>query len=123
VQRTDNDARPSRNTWRSKNTWKQHAAQNAKSCSFDARSTTMYLADRTAAEYKPHVRSVRRWIHKIERTKIWLGVSSSRLIEHLDLQHMPMGRVRKLGSTSSMLAELVAIANALVKVAANVDMT
>jgi ribonuclease HI len=34
-----------------------------------------------------------------------------------------MGRVRKLGSTSSMLAELVAIANALVKVAANVDMT
>jgi hypothetical protein len=72
VQRTENDARDSRNAWWSKNTWKQHAAENAKSCSFDARSTTMYLADRTTAECKPHVESAHRWIHKVERANYGL---------------------------------------------------
>jgi hypothetical protein len=72
VQRTENDARPCRNTRRSKNTWKQHAAENAKSCSFDARSSTMYLAGRTAAECKHHVESVHRWSHKVERTNYGL---------------------------------------------------
>jgi ribonuclease HI len=82
----------------------------------------MYLADRTAAECKSHVEVYTDGSTKLkEQTMAWSVI--------LKTESAPrpatyaMGRVRKLGSTLSMLAELVAIVNALVKVAANVDMT
>jgi hypothetical protein len=84
------------------------------------RSTPMYLADRTSVECKPHVA-----VYTDGSTKLKEPTMAWSVILKTDCALRPatyaVGRVRKLGSTPSMLAELVAIANALVKVAANVD--
>jgi hypothetical protein len=80
---------------------------NAKSCSFDAHSTTMYLADRTSVECKPHVE-----VYTDGSTKLKEQTNSTCMgwgvILKTDCAPRPatyaMGRVRELGSTSSMLA-------------------